>query len=138
MTNLQELRERLIALKIERTDTSAELTELNSRLKTRLPQPEFRKLERRRSELASDGATIDGEISKLNARILAAGDLERAREHRLNNLRTIAASITANRPDVPAPMVVLLAMTLEEELQRAVPPVEVADLAEPDEESIAY
>ncbi len=138
MTTVQKLRDRVIALKIEKADNAADLSEINGRLKGRLAPAELRRARSLRDQLAADQADIDGELSQLNARILAAVDLERARDLKLHGIRTIAAAIAASRPDVPMPIVVLQALTLEDELQRAVPPVEIPDLPDAEEESIKY
>lgn len=121
--NLQEIRERIVALKIERTDTSAELTEINSRLKHKRPGEEFVKLEADRTELAADAAAIDGELAQLNSRLAAANDLERDRHLRLAGVRAFACAIASAHPGLRPDAVITHAIALEEELQKTIPEV---------------
>lgn len=135
MLNLQQIRERILALKIDKSDNSAELAELNARMKSQLPRGEFRQLNARRTELASDQADIDGELAQLNARILVAEHQETVRAHHVNAVRNIVCAMLPCVPHTtPASEIIAKAMEIEAALQATIPPVTVPDLPADEEE----
>lgn len=134
MASIQQLRDRALALKIEKADNVADIADINRQIEgTKLPSDEFKKLNAERSELAADNAEIEAELSQINARILGAEQAERERIRQADAIRTlVAALILKNGSHHPFDSIVKTAFDIEAKIQAAIPPVEIKDLPDTD------
>ena len=128
MRTLQQLRDRLIALKLEKSQNISDLAEINAKLSgsSKLSADKFKELSMERSDLVADNAEIDSEISELNTRIFGAEGAERERTQKVEAIRFLAGSLIAAGHDPEES--IKEAFDLEHMIQSRIPAVIIPDL----------
>ncbi len=134
MPSIQQLRDRALALKIEKADNVADIADLNRQIDSKnVRSQDLEKIKTERAELAADNAEIEAELSQINARVLGAEHAERERIRQTDAIRTlVAALLMRNGAHHPFDSIVKTAHDIEAKIQASIPPVEIKDIPDTD------